>query len=253
MKRLEQYIELINSAQTAEEAFERFASVMKGYGYDRVAYSLITDHPSLNLPRQHGLATSYPEDWMKFYNEKNYMEIDPVTNRCMNSRKPFFWSDITAEPSLTKPSLQLMNEAEDAGVANGIGLSLSGQTGELVGIGLAQSSVEGKNKKVKKDYGFFAGAYLLSVYFHETYRDMMSKPQQINISPREKEILSWACEGKTDDEISLILDISINTVRFHWKKIFVKLQANGRIYAVTKAIRLQLINPSHVANPYRKR
>lgn len=90
MRNLEQYIELINSSKTPDEAFLRFSSIMKKYGYDRVAYSLVTDHPSLNLPRQHGLATSYPEDWMKFYREKNYMTIDPVTRRCLDSRKPFF-------------------------------------------------------------------------------------------------------------------------------------------------------------------
>jgi aryl-alcohol dehydrogenase-like predicted oxidoreductase len=36
---------------------------------------------SAGIARQHGLATSYPDDWMKHYKAKNYMEIDPVTLR----------------------------------------------------------------------------------------------------------------------------------------------------------------------------
>lgn len=251
MKSLEQYIELINSSKTPEEAFERFSSIMKKYGYDRVSYSLVTDHPSLELPRQHGLATSYPEDWMKFYKKNNYMEIDPVTRRCLSSRKPFFWSDVIADPKIPLPSLQLMNEAEDAGITDGIGISLCGQTGELVGIGLARSVNHDRNKK--KDYMFFSGAYLLSVYFHETFRDLLSKPLKVQITQREAEILCWASEGKTDEEIAIILNISLNTVRFHWKKVFKKLAANGRVYAITKAIRLQLITPTFVGNPYRNR
>ena len=47
MKKLGQYIEKINSSKTPEEAFENFCSIMKEHGYDRVAYSLVTDHPSL--------------------------------------------------------------------------------------------------------------------------------------------------------------------------------------------------------------
>ena len=251
MKELGRHIELINSATTPEEAFERFVSIMKKHGYDRITYSLVTDHPSLKLPRQHGLATSYPEDWMKFYKENNYMDIDPVTRRCLSSRKPFFWSDVTADPAIAKPSLQLMNEAEDAGLTDGIGISLCGQTGELVGIGLAKSS--NYDSKKNKDYEFFSGAYLLSVYFHETFRDLLSQPFKVHITQRESEVLCWASEGKTDEEIATILNLSLNTVRFHWKKIFRKLEANGRIYAITKAIRLHLITPALISNPYQKR
>lgn len=58
IKDLGNCIELINSAETREDAFQRFSSIMAGCGYERVAYSLITDHPSLSLPKQHGLATS---------------------------------------------------------------------------------------------------------------------------------------------------------------------------------------------------
>lgn len=230
-------------------AFDRFAAIMREQGYDRVTYSLITDHPSLALPRQHGLATSYPEDWMKYYGEKNYMEVDPVTRRCLESRKPFFWSEVVEEPTISAASLKLMHEAAEAGVADGIGVSLCGQSGELVGIGLAKSGVYADDRK--RDYAFFSGAHLLSVYFHETFRHLLAKPLRVELTVRETEILSWACEGKTDEEIALITHISLNTVRFHWKKIFKKLEANGRIYAITKAIRMQLISPAFVRNPHK--
>ncbi|MDB5492617.1 MAG: hypothetical protein JWO78_2466 [Micavibrio sp.] len=248
MKNLGQHIELINTARNPEEAFENFRQIMEGHGYERIAYSLVTDHPSLGLPRQHGLATSYPDDWMKFYKEKNYAELDPVTQTVLSSRKPFFWSDVVDDPGIAQSSLRLMREAEDSGVTDGISISLCGQGNELVGIGLARKSALKENH-----YSVLSGAYLLSVYFHETYRAMLSKPLKIKLTARETEILSWAAEGKTDDDIAAILNISQNTVRFHWKKVFTKLEAHGRIYAITKAIRLNLITPAFVGNPYQKR
>lgn len=252
MKDLESYIEAINGAASPDDAFARFSAIMRRHGYDRIAYSLVTDHPSIGLPRQHGLATSYPEDWMKHYNARGYMEIDPVTRRVLTTRKPFFWADVVADPSLSAPSARLMNEAAEAGVCDGIGLSLVGQTGELVGVGLARTGKDG-DKSGGKDYQFLAGAYLLSVFFHETFREMLAAPIAVTITEREREVLCWAAEGKTDEEIARILSISANTVRFHWRKIFVKLDANGRIYAITKAIRLQLIVPSGVGTPYQNR
>ncbi len=248
MKTLEQYIELINSATSPEEAFSRFCSILKGHGYDRIAYSLVTDHPSLGLPRQHGLATSYPEDWMKYYKQQNYMEIDPVTRRCLTSRKPFFWTDVTNAPDIAPPSFQLMKEADEAGVSDGIGISLRGHSGELVGVGLARNAT--KCPRETKDYEFLAAAYLLSIYFHETFRDMLSKPLRVELTTRQREVLCWAAEGKTNEEIAMILNISGNTVRFLWKQIFKALEANSRAYAITKAMRLHLITPAFVASPY---
>jgi hypothetical protein len=61
MKDLERYVERIVNSQTTEEAFDAFCEAMRHHGYDRIAYSLVNDHPSLGLPSQHGLATSYPK------------------------------------------------------------------------------------------------------------------------------------------------------------------------------------------------
>ena len=72
MKDLERYVERIVTSQTTQEAFDHFCAAMRERGYDRIAYSLVNDHPSLGLLSQHGLATSYPEDWMKHYAKHNF-------------------------------------------------------------------------------------------------------------------------------------------------------------------------------------
>lgn len=79
MKDLERHVELIVGSQTAQEAFDDFCDAMRQHGYDRIAYSLVNDHPSLGLSSKHGLATSYPEDWMKHYAAHKFSLIDPVT------------------------------------------------------------------------------------------------------------------------------------------------------------------------------
>lgn len=250
MKNLENYIELIASASTPEEAFHHYCAIMKKHGYDRAVYTLITDHPSLELPRQHGLATSYPEHWMDHYIQEGYMDIDPVIDRISKSRHSFFWSDLLEKGDLSEDSIRMMNEARESGVQSGIGLSFCNNIGEITGIGLSQNDTDFTENK---DYTFLACVHFLSSYFHETYRDMMTKPIQTSLTERETEILHWAAEGKTDEEIALITNITQNTVRFHWKNIFKKLEAYGRVYAITKALRLNLITPALVIPPYQKR
>jgi DNA-binding CsgD family transcriptional regulator len=44
---------------------------------------------------------------------------------------------------------------------------------------------------------------------------MSVAPSSTHITPREKEILHWIAEGKTADEVSVILGISHITVNTH--------------------------------------
>lgn len=43
------------------------------------------------------------------------------------------------------------------------------------------------------------------------------------LTPREEEIMKWVAEGKTNWEISIILKVSLNTIKFHLKNIYQKL------------------------------
>ena len=63
------------------------------------------------------------------------------------------------------------------------------------------------------------------------------------LSPKEAEILTWAANGKTDEEIAIILSISRHTVDTHMRHIFQKLDVTNRIQAVVKAIMTGMINP----------
>jgi DNA-binding CsgD family transcriptional regulator len=228
MKDLESYVERIVTSQTKEEAFDSFCDAMRLHGYDQIAYSLVNDHPSLGLSSKHGLATSYPEDWMKHYAAHKFSLIDPVTRQVLTSRTPFFWSDVTAKLDRRLPPQQMMDQAADAGLGDGIGISLRGKDAELVGVGIARSSLSGSGPHKRQDYNFLGGAYLLSTCLHETYRDLIIKSARAALSRREHDVLSWGAEGKTDQEISVILSISTSTVRFHWQNIFKKLAATGR-------------------------
>ncbi|HUI67900.1 MAG TPA: response regulator [Nitrospirota bacterium] len=66
--------------------------------------------------------------------------------------------------------------------------------------------------------------------------------QTIWLTSREKEILMWVKEGKSTWEISLIIGVSKDTVKFHMKNIFHKLNANSRSQAISVAIANKLID-----------
>ncbi len=66
------------------------------------------------------------------------------------------------------------------------------------------------------------------------------------VTERERQVLAWMRQGKSNQEIGLLLGISALTVKNHVQKILRKLSASNRAQAVAQAMSLQLINESGV-------
>lgn len=66
--------------------------------------------------------------------------------------------------------------------------------------------------------------------------------EDFSLTPREKEILSWLQQGKTNWEIGQILGASEKTIKNHMHNIFNKLGVNNRTQAVLKLSRLRIFD-----------
>ena len=69
----------------------------------------------------------------------------------------------------------------------------------------------------------------------------ISQESNTNFTEMEKDILRLLEQGKTYDEISEVFFISVNTVRYHIKKIYPKLDVSSASQAVFKAKKIGLI------------
>lgn len=68
----------------------------------------------------------------------------------------------------------------------------------------------------------------------------MSGPSEA-LSERQKQILRWINEGKTNWEIAQILEMTEKNVKYHVEQIFGKLQVRNRTQAVAKAMLLGIL------------
>jgi DNA-binding CsgD family transcriptional regulator len=69
------------------------------------------------------------------------------------------------------------------------------------------------------------------------------------LTPREAEVLSWVSEGKTNQEIGVIVGASTGTIRKHVEHILNKLNVENRTTAAVVALRTQ---PSFAARSKEK-
>ncbi len=235
---LEEFIEQTNAAETPDDVFAYYCRALAKLGFDKVVYTLITDHMQINRKAGHAIKGNYPEGWMQYYTAKNYYKMDPVVRYAFKTSAPFTWKELEHSGLFSKPQLQILSEAEEAGITNGIGVPLYGARGEMAGVGLASSVPD-----VNTDANTLSKLKLLTEQFHLAYcRKHPTVPEEVvHLTNREIEMLKWWASGKTAAEIGIILNCSEINVKKHIQNIYHKLNVNSKIIAIVKAIWLGII------------
>ena len=92
------------------------------------------------------------------------------------------------------------------------------------------------------DQDALIGAQMRCCYALSQIPDMLrAAVAQDPLSDRERECLIWVSEGKTTDEVALILGVSGNTVNSYVTHTIQKLSASNRAMAIATAIRSGII------------
>lgn len=85
---------------------------------------------------------------------------------------------------------------------------------------------------------------LLFPHLYQVMRTLSFPTGQVRphpLSERELDVLRWVVSGKTNWEISIIMGVTVDTVKFHMKNIYRKLDASNKAQAIASAYRLKLV------------
>lgn len=240
---INQYLYDIRQAETVEDAFVILQQGLSELGLDRAVYSLMTDFRSIGLPAGHAILGNYPDDWMNYYREKHYEDVDPVRKILMITNEPFKWSDLERYKDIDKPERNLMGEAEEAKLYDGIGLGLHCPRGEVIGMGFASSA-----GGVEINDFMLTVVRIIATEFHHVFMKLnahRNRRMPCPLTPREIEVLRWVARGKSAPEITQILSLdgslSEATVRFHIRNIYAKLAVTSATQAVSKGLALGVL------------
>lgn len=181
-----------------------------------------------------GLNISYPSSWVNLYISKNYASVDPIINVCRSGL--FYWKDIYKE---RPPHKEFHSQAKEFGLDNGFSHIISWNKS----FGLM--SVAGSDLQNTKSIRFILNA--IAPHFHHLVaQNTINKNTALDFPPltaREREVLLWVMEGKSNWEISVILIISQESVKGYIANILRKLDAANRTHAVAIALQYNLLIP----------
>jgi LuxR family quorum sensing-dependent transcriptional regulator len=184
----------------------------------------------------HVLFQEFPKVWAERYNENHYALRDPVVRHLQRQQTPFTWNESYAAAPRREDVKLIGGEAAAFGLRTGYVIPIRLVGGVLAAVSFGASHAE-LDPDVLVELAFAANLAI----GHLLRLRRRPKDRERKVTPRERECILWASEGKTDWEISVILGISRPTVAKHLLSARQRLNAMNRAHLLGEAIRNRII------------
>lgn len=223
------------TSQDIKGLFARIQQAAQELGFEYCAYGLQMPLP-LTRP-QTILLNNYPVAWQRRYLEAGFLTIDPTVAHGRRSRAPIVWNE-----HLFARAPELLDEARDSGLKAGWAQSSLNGYGVLGMLTLARNDEPlGASELHAKQTRMQWLVQITHQMIGSRYINQSQTSHDPQLTPREVEILKWYADGKTASDIGDILNISIDTVKFHTKNCVGKLSVPNKTAAVVRAIMMGLL------------
>ncbi|MFS1286784.1 MULTISPECIES: autoinducer binding domain-containing protein [Pseudomonas] len=204
-------------------------------GFDFFAYGMCSVTPFMR-PRT-SIYSNYPEHWVQRYQGENYALIDPTVKHSKLSPATILWTN-----ELFRDSPQFWSEARDSGLCHGLAQPSFNAQGRVGLLSLARRS---KAISLEEFEALKPVTKAFAIAAHEKISELESDDSvfnaQVEFSGRECDVLRWTADGKTSEEIGVIMGVCTDTVNYHHRNIQRKIGASNRVQAVSYAVALGYI------------
>jgi LuxR family quorum sensing-dependent transcriptional regulator len=182
---------------------------------------------------------AWPAGWYERYIERDYFRRDPVAQHLLTTSNPFRWGDVPSVRSGRADTETFMGEAREFGLADGYCVPIYSITGWQAAISF------GSDRALRLGPRELAALHLLAITAYGRVRALhgQSRLPAPRLTPREREVLTWAAAGKSAWETSCILNVAEKTVRAHLESIRQKLNVATTTQAVAVALRSGDLQP----------
>ena len=239
-KSLDLTLEILKSLDRAHSREDILRAIMPRLNAFGIEYIISAMIPQKRLParsqKNFVILENTSDEWNRLYFSKGYMYSDPIVQATLTSTTGFRWSDVEAAGPLDARSRQIMGEAREFGLGDGFTVPLATLEEERGGLTFAgpKLDISPAQRGVLTLLASYVVGQMLLI-------DSGPNERRMGLTPRERESLQWAAEGKTDWEIGELMGISRHGVDFHLRSARVKLGCVTRTQAVAEGFRRGLI------------
>lgn len=240
---MQQVLSNIADCRTAAEIWECVHPYFYDLGIRRSSYHHypgVLSAQSAAAPPVSIRAEGFSEEWVCHYiNDKLYL-VDPITELARTSGEVFQWSDVETMMRLTQSQKDYLHEMHEANIDNGVAFQVygPGMRNGYVGLGFDVSIPSAAVKYLPVLQCVAQAAHLK---YCALTPEAVSQPPKL--SPREREVLTWIAQGKSNSVIADILGVSSHTVDTMVRRLYSKLNVADRTTAAIRGVGGGLILP----------
>lgn len=240
-------VKLVNNANEALDFCERvvnfvnlveiadaFQCAIAGFGLD---HFIVTDIPGVGQRfEQAVLLRRWPLGWFETYADESFVRADPVIRLCRSTTALFEWTEARYDPEREPRARDVMRRGIEFGLVRGLSLPIHGLDGLETCF-----SVSGKSPELTPRTR--PALHLMMVYAFECLRQIATREATgaNPLTPRERDVLCWAANGKSAAETGELLAITERTVNAHAGAAITKLGASNRTQAIVRAMKHRYI------------
>lgn len=185
---------------------------------------------------------NFPDGWDRNY--ERHRPHDPYFHASYAQSMVLDWAEVRADrEAMTAHERDCLDYISDAGLLGGVTIPIHMSGSRFAFVSLLEPPNRGSEgvRCTRVANTAFLIAHLFHSEMHSRFR-MAEAAELTELSTRERQCLSWSAEGRTVDDIAVILGLSPETVRIYLKRAMRKLSSLNRTHAVAKAISLGLID-----------
>ena len=190
-----------------------------------------------------GWISTYDEDWMRRYRMSGYFTVDPVFKDAFRRMLPLDWDEVN---SATPKAREICSGAQSFGIIpRGISFPIVDPDGSRALFSINVDLDDDREwRAVRAELAQLF--HLVAHYFHLRIGEVMqtgmaNEDADMELSMREKQVLTLAAEGKTASQIADDLHLSVSAVRLYTSNALHKLGAANKTQAVAIALKKGLL------------
>ncbi|WP_085308753.1 LuxR family transcriptional regulator [Planktotalea arctica] len=241
MSELRRFLETLTGAPTAEVLWRLHCEKMAEYGFDRIIYgfSHYMSETSMGDPADFVLLTNHDPAYMQLFMGNNLYRDAPMVRWALHNVGACSWRylwDEMARGTLTEREKHIIEINQMHGVTAGYSISFKAITSRSKGA-IALTARKGMSQDEVDAIWAEHGSDIV-VMNNVAHLKIVTLPQQTegrSLTKRQREALEWVGDGKTTQDIALLMGLTAATVEKHLRLAREALSVETTAQAVLKA------------------
>lgn len=239
--KLNEYLHFVTRQTCLEDLWPMHLKQMDQYGFDRLiyGYTQYKTQTSLGDPDDFVVLSNHKSEYLDSWLKKGMYRNSPMMDWALANDGASSWSHVLRrerEGGLTEPERDVLNLNRSMGIHAGYTISFLSATRRFKG-GIALAAKEGiaqdRIDAIWEEHG--NDIVLMNNVLHLKIISLPYQAPNRSLTKRQREVLQWVGDGKTTQDIAILLGLTAATIEKHLRLARESLSVETTAQAVLKA------------------